>query len=285
MALVRPRALSLLFLALPVEPACKSPPTGPPANVDGCAPEPILPRDLAMPGTMVILGETHGTREVPTFAADLACHALAQGRALVLALEIPASEQARIDRFLASSGDAAARADLVSGEFWTFPMQDGRRSQATVDLLVRAQAWVRSRTPIAVVAFDAEVPPAERDAAMAEHLAAARRARPEALFLVITGGLHAVRAASPDFEPMAARLAALIDPSRVVSLRLAHAGGDAWLCTEECGPHEIDGQRRGPRSIELFDRLTDGFDGEFYVGPIHASPPAVEGRSGGTPSK
>ncbi|MCY1009339.1 hypothetical protein OV079_28000 [Nannocystis pusilla] len=77
------------------------------------------------------------------------------------------------------------------------------------------------------MAFDAEVPPAERDAAMAEHLAAARRARPEALFLVITGGLHAVRAASPDFEPMAARLAALLDPSRVVSLRLAHAGGDA----------------------------------------------------------
>ncbi|WAS91908.1 hypothetical protein [Nannocystis punicea] len=70
---------------------------------------------------------------------------LAQGRPLVLALEIPTTEQARIDRFLASSGDAAARAELVSGDFWTFPMQDGRRSQATVDLLAAAQRWTHEK--------------------------------------------------------------------------------------------------------------------------------------------
>ncbi|WP_272000463.1 hypothetical protein [Nannocystis radixulma] len=90
MATVRSWALSVLFLALPVAPACKSPPAAQPANVDRCTSEPVLSRDLATPGNTLILGETHGTREVPIFAADLACHALAQGRTLVLALEIPA---------------------------------------------------------------------------------------------------------------------------------------------------------------------------------------------------
>lgn len=213
------------------------------------------------------------------FAADLACRLLERGHPLVLALEIPATEQERIDRFLASSGDAAARAELVSGDYWTFPMQDGRRSQATVELLIRAQQWARARAPVEVVAFDVEVPPAERDAAMAEQLAAARRVRPDAVFLVVTGGLHAMRTPTPDFEPMAARFEAKVR-SPVRALRLAHAGGTAWLCTEECGPHEIDGERvQATPSIHLFERTTDGFDGEFYVGPIHASPPAVGGST------
>ncbi len=125
MATVRSWALSVLFLALPVAPACKSPPAAQPANVDRCTSEPVLSRDLATPGNTLILGETHGTREVLIFAADLACHALAQGRTLVLALEIPASEQVRIDRFLASSGDAAARADLVPASSGPSPCRTG----------------------------------------------------------------------------------------------------------------------------------------------------------------
>lgn len=267
---------TLLSLAVLSQPACRPSRTRPAAHDGGCGPGIEVPHDLAVPGATLILGELHGTREVPMFAADLACLLLERGHKLVLALEIPVTEQERIDRFLAASDGAAARADLVAGDYWTFPMQDGRRSQATVDLLARARRWARARAPIEVVAFDAEVPPSERDAAMAEQLAAARRARSDAVFLVVTGGLHATRTPTPDFEPMAARFETLVRPSPVRSLRLAHAGGSAWLCTEECGPHQIAGQQAGAtRSINFFERTTEGFDGEFYVGPIHASPPAV----------
>lgn len=267
---------ALLSLIVLSQPACRLSQSRP-ADDDGCSPGIEAPRDLAAPGTTLILGELHGTREDPAFTADVACLLLARGHQLVLALEIPATEQERIDRFLASSDGAAARTDLVASDYWTFPLQDGRRSQATVELLERARHWAHAGgARIEVVAFDAEVPPAERDAAMAEHLAAARRARPDAVFLVVTGSLHAMRTSTPDFEPMAARFEALVRPSPVRSLRLAHAGGSAWLCAAQCGPHELDGQRaRGARSIKLFDRTTEGFDGEFYVGPLHASPPAV----------
>ena len=71
---------------------------------------------------------------------------------------------------------------------------------------------------------------------------------------------------------MAARFEALVRPSKVRSRRLAHAGGSAWLCTEECGPHQLAGRRRrAARAIDLYERTRGGFDGEFYVGPLHAS--------------
>jgi hypothetical protein len=272
---VRTRLHALLSLALLWQPACRSSPSDSAADAAGCASGIEVPKVLAVPGGTLILGELHGTQEVPMFAADVTCHLLDQGHRVVLALEIPTTEQERIHRFLASSGDAAARADLVASDYWTFPMQDGRRSQAIVELLAKTQQWASARAPIEVVAFDAEVPPAERDAAMAETLAAARRSTPDAVFLVVTGGLHAMRTPTPDFEPMAARFEAMVAPSQVRSLRMAHAGGSAWLCTEECGPHQLEGQRRATRTINLFVRPTEGFDGEFYVGPLHASPPAV----------
>ena len=100
---------ALLFLSMLSQPACR--PSRPAAH-DGCSPGIEAPRDLAVPGATLILGELHGTREVPMFAADLACLLLARGHKVVLALEIPATEQERIDRFLArraaKSGDRRA---------------------------------------------------------------------------------------------------------------------------------------------------------------------------------
>src|SRR5690606_5771386 len=44
---------------------------------------------------------------------------------------------------------------------------------------------------------------------------------------------------------------------------------------KSAGRLELEGQRRATRSINLFERPTEGFDGEFHVGPLHASPPAA----------
>lgn len=277
---VRLRAFLLSSLAALALPVCKPSASSSPAGADECAADLAASRDLLAAGSTLILGEVHGTREVPAFAGDLVCHGLAQGRSLVLALEIPITEQTRIDHFLASSGDKTAVTQLVSSDYWTFPMQDGRRSQAMVDLLARVRRWKQEGFPIEVVAFDAEVSPSEREAAMAAQLAAARRRRPDAVFLVVTGDLHAMRTPTPDFQPMAARFQSLVGPSRVLSLRMVHAGGSAWICTEECGPHQLESQRHVARSVNLFEDARGGFDGEFSVGSLHASPPAVQSPPG-----
>jgi hypothetical protein len=228
------------------------------------------------PRTTLILGELHGTREVPAFAANLACRAT-RAVETVVALEIPDTEQARIDAYLASSGDANARAKLLQGEFWDFPMQDGRRSEAMVQLLEAARRLREQGAPLIVIAFDPEGPPDVRDAEMAQRLATAQREHSQALFVVVTGGLHASRLPDETFIPMAVRFAELAMPHRIVSLALQHSGGHAWICSDnKCGPQDADGAPDpGPPRIELFERTTRGFDGTFHVGRITASAPAV----------
>lgn len=236
------------------------------------------PPGLTAAGTTLILGELHGTREVPAFAASLVCHA-ARTTATVLALEVPYTEQAQIDAFLASSGDEKARADLLRGDFWDFPMQDGRRSEAMVSLLDSARRWRARGAAVSVVAFDTDVPPEVRDAEMGRRLAAARQEDPRALLVVVTGGVHASRDPEAAFVPMAVHFAKLTPPHRIVSLAMKHAGGEAWVCTDKCGPHEIAGAPDpGAPRVELFERRMHGFDGAFHVGPVSPSAPAVKAR-------
>lgn len=73
----------------------------------------------------VIVGEMHGTNETPDAFANLVCLAAATGRPVTVALEYSADDQATIDAYLASSGDAQSRATLLSLPLFTSEMQDG----------------------------------------------------------------------------------------------------------------------------------------------------------------
>jgi hypothetical protein len=64
-----------------------------------------LPTAIASPGAMVLVGDMHGTREIPTFVGDLV-ETLAADHHVVLGLEIPAGETPSLDAYLASPGDA-----------------------------------------------------------------------------------------------------------------------------------------------------------------------------------
>lgn len=58
---------------------------------------------------LVVLGELHGTREMPQLVQELVQAYVAQGTPVHLGLELPATENARLATYLASNGDAAAR--------------------------------------------------------------------------------------------------------------------------------------------------------------------------------
>ena len=51
------------------------------------------------PGGFLVLGELHGTQEVPRFVGQTLCHAAHAGAPVVLALELPAREQRALDRY------------------------------------------------------------------------------------------------------------------------------------------------------------------------------------------
>ena len=89
---------------------------------------------------------------------------------------------------------------------------------------------------MSVIAFDTDVPPDVRDAEMGQRLATARQKDPQALLLVVTGGVHASREPEAAFVPMAVHFGKLTPPHHIVSLAMKHSGGQAWVCTDNCGP-------------------------------------------------
>ncbi|HVC17289.1 MAG TPA: hypothetical protein VNE18_08310, partial [Rhodanobacter sp.] len=85
---------------------------------------------------LLIVGDYHGSNEIPDFVAQLLSDASAQ-RPVRLGLEMESFEQKPIQVYMASHGNAADRAALLHDDFWT--VGQGRMSQAIVRLIERAR--------------------------------------------------------------------------------------------------------------------------------------------------
>jgi len=238
---------------------------------------------LLAPGRILLLGEIHGTTEIPAFTEAVACHGAHAGLDVVVALELPGSASNDVDAFLESPGEPADRAALLAGPTWQRDYQDGRTSRAMVELLDGIRRMRRAGQSVRVLLFDAQ--PAgggqARERAMAANLAASIAASREAFHVVLTGNLHSRITTgggrSRDYEPMGYLLSRTIDAKRLTSLEVSHAGGSAWICAPDCGAAALrGGGENGPWRIEIdeADRPA-GHHGRFVVGTVHASPPAI----------
>lgn len=250
--------------------------------------------EVLTPRSTILLGEIPGTQEVPQLMSGLACDALVRGHPVVLALELPAKEQERIDAFLASDGGVEAQARLLEGFFWNRPLQDGRSSKAMLHLLEEARLLRSAGHPLRVRAIDVPgLVGAERSVAMAEGVVTARGEARAAVILALVGNLHIVARGDAPPTTMAGALVAAGEP--VISLTLAYSRGTAWNCDDservECGPRSFAADAshfrtwrwatppssafhvRSP-SIRRWSSRNDGIDGTFYLDELSASEPA-----------
>jgi len=250
-------------------------------------PEVPLPQGAAAlvpsltPGTLLLLGELHGTVEAPAFVSQLVKLVLATGVPVTLALEIPRRESARTARFLASPGTQADRTALLAGPFWQSTYQDGRRSVAMADLLEEMRKLATAGKPVQVVFIDGTgAGGGEREEGMARALAAAVKDAPRNVTINLVGNIHArlarggVRGIS---GPMAIQVQKMLPDLRIVALKLTYSGGTAWICNRDgCGADSLAGRDSSETAhVRLADSLQrDGYHGVFHVGAIHASPPA-----------
>jgi hypothetical protein len=252
--------------------------------------------EVLTPGGVLLLGEQHGTREVPAFVGALGCHVASAGVPVVVGLELPREEQRALRRYLKSDGGKEARASLVEGGFWRRPYQDGRSSEAIVALVERLRVLRTQGLSVSVFAYDAPGQGSQRAAAMAQRVLEVRKTAPKSTFLLLSGNVNArtTRGAEWDetFTPMGWHLVRAKQPVRTLDLR--YSRGTAWGCNLvagegqklDCGanpavpPPARQGDKvifRGPRAfVELTpEHGHEGYDGIFYVGPLTASPPAV----------
>jgi hypothetical protein len=239
---------------------------------------------LAREGNVVLLGELHGTQEVPHFVAQSACQVATQGIPVTVGLEIPSVEQARLEAFLASAGSEADWSKLMESPFWRRPYPDGRNSEGIVYLIEALRKLRAQGLDVAIFAYDPS-PALEGDAldeAMAKTvLEVANKSQKRAL-LVVSGNIHPRQVSlTSDYRPMGYRLASVLP--RVYSLDIAYASGSAWICALDaeqkldCGVKPAKGNDNGERYfVHLFDgKNRQGYNGIFYVGVVSASLPAV----------
>ncbi len=274
-------ALLLLLLALSARAAEKAPPPSPSLSCPDIAGlDPLLRK-----GRILLLGEMHGSRESPAFVAGAVCRGLRAGFPVTVELEIPTEEEPRVAAYLASGGNIEDRDSLLAGAFWQDPFQDGRRSQAMVALLDDLRRWGKEGRKVRVRLLD-RLPKAaapERDRAMAAELEAAVKAAPGDLFLVLTGNLHTRTARGTPWDPKQENLGYLVAPSHpgLLALDVAYSGGTIWMCPDadaaHCGVQTLHakGGERAP-GVKLYEKPSpEGYHGEYFVGPLTASPPAV----------
>jgi len=227
----------------------------------------------------ILIGEMHGTNEMPAFTSNLACHLLTQKQAVTVALELPHSWTAAMQQ---TSDLRMALKQAGWNSYW----QDGRTSAAMLQLIETVTALRATGADISLLAFDVDEPPADgkRDHAMAARLQQAIQQQPERVYVVLTGNLHARnKHDSHPFakEPMALLLAHALPIRRQLSLLGHYNNGTAWACFADagCGAQPLTGKTQstlhgiaGWRDPEL---TAIGYDAAFYLGTISASAPAV----------
>lgn len=255
------------------------------ASLDaGCAELPGAREMLAVPGVdYVLVGEYHGTVEMPAVARDIACAAAATGRPLAFGVELTPADQPALDRFMQSNGEAAARAALIASPGWS---EKGGRTTAAIADMLDAVRRIGKRHPTTLIAFDTAPEPsgtsATREAAMAAALAAARTRR-DTLVVALTGLGHADKTAWTSPVPPYPSAGRLLPGDRTVSLAFARPGGRYWGCAAPngdavrgCTAYDMPVREPvAPRAIRLDGALREGFDGVYAPGTAYtASRPA-----------
>lgn len=233
---------------------------------------------------LVLLGEMHGTREIPALVGELVERYIKGGGEVVLALEISTREQAWVDRYLGSAGASADRDALLAGEHWQDQMHDGRDSEAMLALIEQVRQLRGQADNVSIVLFDPG-DDACRNQQMAENLRAIAHYSPQATLLVLTGNVHAMTSAPPwemfdggkriDPPMTAGRFLSDLHP---LSINIGAASGDMWVCMDgECGAHPVlvRGDAGAEPTLERTKPAESAWDATLILPRFRASPPAV----------
>lgn len=220
---------------------------------------------------VIAVGEVHGNQESLELFEGLVKSLSDSSNKILVALEIPSSEQDVVDEFLKTSDiDVLRRSDFFNGEF-----QDGRASKAMLGLLQK----ISELENIRVMCFDytGEGGSQARDNQMAKLLFNKIRSKKYDRTLILTGGVHASlkEGASWDinFIPMLKvledKLKKVASPQRLLNIGLKYKKLITWACFNTgCKEHIID-QPESPYSEAVaftnYFTLEDSVDEQGYM--------------------
>lgn len=194
---------------------------------------------------LMIIGEMHGTSEVPSLVAQLADGISARkdgagkAQSVVVALEW-AGHDAGHQTYLASGGTAADRRRLLASPLWAKQYQDGRASEAMLALLESVRTLARGGRSVQLATFDlnrGQIAP-DRDEGMAHNLRGIVLANPGAKIIALAGNFHARQRPGAPWNPEYRFMANYLADLAPFSLDVNAPRGSYWGCSsgaaEDC---------------------------------------------------
>jgi hypothetical protein len=222
--------------------------------------------DFLKPGHALVLGEVHGTQEIPALVSAVACEA-ASKMPLIVGFEMGDFDGA-LQAFHESDGSEGFRDAVLQTSVWQ-QLSDGRASVALLETLEQLRRLKRAGHDVQVLFFD--VLGASEVERAAKVLEAARK-NPKAALLLDTGNMHASKRATETGPQMAQLLTEANIP--LTSLDVKFPDGTRWsrvvvpVVGDGAGPFEAGRVNLGT--------LEDGaFDGTFEIASLTVSPPAA----------
>ncbi|MBJ6761384.1 hypothetical protein JGU66_11465 [Myxococcaceae bacterium JPH2] len=243
----------------------------------------------AVAGNVLLLGELHGTQEVPRFIAQAACQVASAGVKVSVGLELPVENEQRMETFLASKGEEEDWLRLMDAGFWRSPYPDGRGSEAVANMLEQLRLLRAQGLDVKVFVYDhPKLNGQAREDALTATVLEHVKQDADRFHLVVSGNVHSRREAGlpwdESYRPMGLLLKEKL--KGVVSLDMAYDSGTAWICAVDrtgkkdklaCGVQETKGKDNGARPfVHVWGGANAaGYDGVFYVGRVSASQPAI----------
>lgn len=222
-------------------------------------------------GTTILVGEVHGSAEIPQLLWSMACNFSRAGAPTIVGMEIPSTEQPRIDTYLASSGRPNDRNQLLAGVFWNSEFKDGRSSEAVLGLIEHIRAARRRGVPIDFQAVTDNTPGGDYDAAIARGVERIRGRNPDAVLIVSAGNNHT------RVDTVAAAGGILRQHGiPFTSLDVVAGDGTVWSCGDGCKVHDFDSGHPASKTwhVDMTPIAGHIWDGTIFIGHVSASPPA-----------
>jgi hypothetical protein len=239
---------------------------------------------------LIVLGELHGTREIPKFVSLLACSIKLDPVRLAIAFELPVDEGERITNLIRSKSSRSERkAFFRKSAYWNSVPNDGRRSSAIIELIDGLIEVAQKDDQLHLIFFDGPTIGYDTEITRESYFnsnftSEFLKFRAEQA-IVLIGGLHAAK-----FSELAEKTLKSQSPqdskrTGSIVLMASYNSGTAWNCsgftieTLVCGKSARGDSRHfshtTPNEITLIDTADKFFDGFYFVGKITASPPLL----------
>ena len=222
----------------------------------------------SMKARFLVLGEIHGTSEIPEFFADAICQ-LSETQPVLVLLEFDRRDGQLIDRYIHGDARVTARILLATGD-WARG-RDGRTSKAMFSMIGRLRQFVLAGRQVAVEGIipsdNLELPQSYYELGIANEMRRAAATHKDSAVLVLVGNLHSRKSSLPEMANIRPAIS-MLPPDDVLSLRNDIASGHVWNCQKDgCREHEtVPPTPLHPRGIVVDVKANEGYDGYFSVG-------------------